>query len=54
MVSILWSELNSIIGFCTNFTQKIEFQKMVLVDKTGSKETRDVRRYIKEHEADVF
>jgi hypothetical protein len=35
-------------------SSEFEFQKMVLVDKTGSKETRDVRRYIKENEVDVF
>ncbi len=37
-----------------NVSSEFESQKMVLVDKTGSKETRDVRRYIKEHETDVF
>jgi len=35
-------------------SSEFEFQKMVLVDKTGSKEARDVRRYIKEHDPDVF
>ena len=35
-------------------SSEFEFQKMVLVDKTGSKETRDVRRYIQEQEEDVF
>ena len=36
-------------------SSEIEFQKMVLVDKSGTKETRDVRRYIQEQEeVDVF
>ena len=36
-------------------SSEIEFQKMVLVDKSGTKETRDVRRYIQEQEeVDVY
>ncbi len=36
-------------------SSEFESQKMVLVDKSGTKETRDVRRYIQEQEeTDVF
>jgi len=33
---------------------EVEFQKMILIDKSGKKDIREVRRYAKEVEADVY